>query len=90
MNYYSQFELYFYRDSNGKEIDLVIDMGYKCKLAEIKLSKTPSKNLVKSLDQIKNLFPSPDLYLISSYDESIPIYNEIKNIPVFDLLQIIR
>jgi predicted AAA+ superfamily ATPase len=42
-------DLYFYRDSNGVEVDLVIDSGASVALYEIKASKTVRSDMTKAL-----------------------------------------
>lgn len=41
LNHNRNFELYFYRDSNHNEIDLLLDFGVSLKLVEIKATSTP-------------------------------------------------
>jgi len=43
-------DMYFYRDSNGVEIDLVIDEGLSISLYEIKAAKTLRSEMTKSLN----------------------------------------
>jgi uncharacterized protein len=45
--------LYFYRDSNGVEVDLLIDSGTKTLGIEIKASETFSKEFLKGLKALK-------------------------------------
>ena len=49
MNMRLNSDLYFYRDSNGVEVDLVIDEGLSMSLYEIKASKTLRSDMTKSL-----------------------------------------
>ncbi len=48
--------LYFYRDSNGKEIDFVIESGMQTRLVEVKLTSTPSKVNFKNLISLREQF----------------------------------
>lgn len=50
-------QLYFWRDSNKKEVDLVIQHDNKTTLAEIKSTTTIRKNLYKNLKEIAEIFP---------------------------------
>lgn len=50
------FSLYFYRDSNGKEIDLVLEKDGVYNPLEIVLSSSPDKNIIKSFSVLDN-FP---------------------------------
>ncbi|MCH5239806.1 MAG: ATP-binding protein [Muribaculaceae bacterium] len=48
-------ELYFYRENKGREIDVVKSEGLHLDLYEIKSSKTFNKDFTKNLNQVKNL-----------------------------------
>lgn len=74
--------MYFYRDSNGNEIDLIIDQGYRQTLCEIKLNKTIQKKHYLQLQKQKSLFSNPDLNVISTYDAAVKLDNDVRNIPV--------
>lgn len=77
-------EFYFYRDSNGNEIDLVVDHGYRQEICEIKLSKTVQSRHFKQLLDLQGLFTDPSLYLISAYAERIKVARDVHNIPVWE------
>ncbi len=77
-------ELYFYRDSNRTEIDLVVDHGYRQDICEVKLSKTVQSKHYKQLRDLQSLFSDPSLYLISAYDKRIKLTGEVRNIPVWE------
>lgn len=46
--------LYYYRDNNQKEIDLIIDYNDKLYPIKIKKSKNPDKNYIKNFDVLKD------------------------------------
>jgi predicted AAA+ superfamily ATPase len=48
-NHKLDFELYFYRDSNGNELDLLIDLGLTRRAVEIKATSTPSPSHLEVL-----------------------------------------
>lgn len=75
--------LYFYRDSNKNEIDMVIDHGYRQDLCEIKLSKTITQKHYKQLLTQGVHFTDPNHYLISGYSEDIKLTKDVRNIPVW-------
>ena len=83
-------ELYFYRDSNGNEIDLIIDEGYKQSLCEIKLNKSIRKKHYQQLQKQKILFSNPFLYLISTYNSLLKLEADIQNIPVWNINSIVK
>ncbi len=50
-------QFYFWRDSNKKEVDLIIEKHQKISLAEIKSTATISQKLFKNINDIAQLFP---------------------------------
>jgi hypothetical protein len=85
----SLFELYFYRDSNKNEIDLVLDHGYKQNLCEIKLNKTIQTKHYKQLQNLSNQFSNPDLFLLSAYPKIIKLSENVINFPIWDFKNIL-
>jgi predicted AAA+ superfamily ATPase len=76
-------DLYFYRDSNGVEIDLVVNKGRSISLYEIKASKTLRPKMTRSLklaDFSKDC-ASVNKYLVSFHENKIPLDGEITAIP---------
>ncbi|MBN2659142.1 MAG: ATP-binding protein [Spirochaetales bacterium] len=74
-------ELYFYRDNNGNEIDLVINYGYRQILCEIKMNKTIGKKHYSHMERLSPLFSDPRLFVISSYGESVKLSRHTANLP---------
>ena len=70
-NYGSLFELYFYRDSNGNEIDLLLDFGRYLKLIEIKLTQTLRREFFMSMLRAAGTFQTVKSYLISLSHENL-------------------
>jgi len=70
-NYGGLFELYFYRDSNQNEIDLVLDFGRHLKLMEIKLAKTLRREFFVSLLKTAAVFTAGKPYLLTLNSEHI-------------------
>lgn len=79
---------YFWRDSNGNEIDLIIERGLKIQCVEMKASATVKSEFLKSLHYLDGLDPTLQIkhYLINTQDESQQRTNETivswKNIEV--------
>ncbi len=68
--------LYFYRDSNGKEIDFVIESGMQTRLVEVKLTSTPSKVNFKNLISLREQFGANSYsYLCYGGDLKQTMYN---------------
>lgn len=63
---------YYWRDSSGNEIDLLIDEGENLKIAEIKSSKTVKSSFFKGLNRFEKLASNYtiDKYLIYGGDDS--------------------
>ena len=54
-------DLYFWRDSAGHELDIVIDLGSRLIPIEIKSSQTVAKDFFKGLDYWKKLVKNPSV-----------------------------
>lgn len=62
--------LYFYRDSNGNEVDVLFQQGRQLIVFEIKSSSTYKTHLLKSLKKVSGLIPNiSHSYLIYSGEE---------------------
>ncbi len=57
-------DLYFYRDSNNNEIDLLVDKGSKIIPVEIKSAQTYSTNFSKGLDYWRKHFHDVEGYIV--------------------------
>ncbi len=88
LNHSCIFEMYFFRDSNHNEIDLIIEYGDKKILAEIKATTTPMPNHWKTLKKLLPMFNASNAYLISLYPEKIPLDKGIINIPWHSIIDI--
>ena len=82
-------DLYFYRDSNGVEVDLVLDDGLSLSLLEIKASKTLRPEMTKAL----NLADSAGVfgksanakkYLLSFHENRLPLDSGVTALPWWD------
>lgn len=71
--------LFWYRDFDNKEIDLLIEKNGKLYPVEIKLTANPNKSMVKSFNVIKNYDNGG---LICMYDTDIPLTENINVIPL--------
>ena len=74
--------IYWYRDTLGKEIDLIIEKNGKLYPIEIKLTANPNKSMIKNFSIIKNW----DIGAIICMNEKEMFLTEnVKVIPVFNL-----
>ena len=62
--------LYFWRDSLGREVDLVIDIGGRLLPVEIKAGQTPASDFFKGLDYYAGLTGGPSGILVYGGDDS--------------------
>ncbi len=69
---------YFWRDSNGNEIDLIIERGLKIQCVEMKASQTVKSNFLKSLHYLDGQDSSLQIehYLMNTLNESQKRTNE--------------
>ena len=82
-------DLYFYRDSNGVEADLLIDEGLSLSLCEIKASKTLRPEMTRSLGLIDpgsfGKSAGVKKYLLSFHENHVPLDRNISAVPWWDV-----
>lgn len=54
-NHGNMFDMYFYRENKGREVDIIIDEASKLRLYEIKSGKTFNKSFLKNLTYLREL-----------------------------------
>jgi predicted AAA+ superfamily ATPase len=69
---------YFYRSSNGLEVDLLVDHGDKLDAYEIKFTGTPSVDMTRNLMQFKTEYPVAKAALLTLRPEPLPFANGIR------------
>jgi predicted AAA+ superfamily ATPase len=84
--------LYFYRDSNGVEVDLIIDSGQAVSLYEIKAAKTLRPEMTNSLNNIdsKSIFGKSvnvKKFLLSFHENKLPLDKNITALPWHEYCQ---
>lgn len=65
------FELYFYRDSNGNEADLVLDWGRHLTPVEVKMSQTLRTEHIRGLSRVVTALGARQAYLLSQAPEAV-------------------
>lgn len=74
---------YFYRDQDGKEIDLLIHINGKLYPIEIKKSSNPNKNDIRHFSTLNRFqIPIGQGAVICLDDKIIPISNKVNAIPI--------
>lgn len=89
-NYNKKFEMYFMKDSNANEADLLIDYGNKVQMIEFKITKTIKKDHVKSMLLVQKSVKVQEMYIVSFFDEEIKLGAGIKSLPWRRLNSILR
>jgi predicted AAA+ superfamily ATPase len=87
MNLRLNSDLYFYRDSNGVEIDLLVDAGGSVSAYEIKAAKTLRSDMVRSLKLADFSGGKPAAvkkHLLSFHENHIPLGGDIDAMPWWD------
>jgi len=75
--------LFYYRDKDGKEIDLLIQSDEIIHPIEVKKSASPSKDIVRHFKVLDNLkLPVGQGCIISLAPQRIPITDSVQNVPV--------
>jgi len=80
-------DFYFWRESNGQEIDLIIDQGVQVKAFEIKSGKTIQPTFFKALSRFSQLYDATQQYLVyggNDYQER----SQVTVMGVFDLYKV--
>jgi hypothetical protein len=76
----SPWQFFFYRDNNQVEVDLILVRGNEHNTIDIKLSRSPSDQMVAGLRGVKKLIKAERSYLLSSRQESITMSDGTKAI----------
>lgn len=76
--------IYFYRDKDGKEIDLIIEVGDELYPIEVKMSASPHINMGKNfkvLEKVKNKKIMPGI-ILCQYDRKTWLDNDLIALPI--------
>jgi predicted AAA+ superfamily ATPase len=80
-NHNKRFEMYFTRDSNANEVDLLIDHGNKVQLIEFKTAKTLKEEYAKGLRIAQKTIKADEMFVVSFCEEEITLDKGIKTLP---------
>ena len=53
---FPQAKLFFYRDKDGKEVDIILELGGKIHLLEVKWTQIPDSRMLRTLQNVADLF----------------------------------
>lgn len=85
-NHNKNFEIYFYRDSNHNEIDIVLDYGISVQLVEAKLTATPREEHLLGLKKMTNQFKNARGCLVSFSLEKAKVAKNVEMLPWEEIL----
>ena len=89
MNTLQNADLYFYRDSNGVEVDLAVDAGASISVYEIKAAKTLRSDMARSLKLADfsggGRSAAVKKFLLSFHENSVPLDDGINALPWWDI-----
>ncbi|MFP4472395.1 MAG: ATP-binding protein [Candidatus Omnitrophota bacterium] len=88
-NYNKRYELYFYRDSNHNEADMIIDMGYKNILVEIKQTKTLQERHWKQAAKIADELDIEERFVVSNCSDNIQLSHRVRNVPWWSIAEVV-
>ncbi len=92
LNYNAKVELYFLRDSNHNEVDLILESTHQHHLLEIKLSKTPRYRFAEPIKRLRPVFEKTQGTVLCFAGEHYALEKGIKIAPwtyVYELLDVI-
>lgn len=71
--YGNPFQSYFYRDNNQVEVDLILERGDQIIPIEIKLTRSPTTQMVSGIRSLSNLMRVHQAYLITTRDQTLSL-----------------
>ncbi|MBI3252913.1 MAG: ATP-binding protein [Candidatus Omnitrophica bacterium] len=83
-------ELYFYRDSNHNEVDVLIDEGMNKTLIEIKMAKTLRPEHADFLSRFQKKIPHSSAYLVSLCGDRTRLFKNVWAIPWSDAHELLH
>lgn len=89
LNHHAPFDLYFYRDSNRNEIDVIVEQADRMHAIEIKMRQNIGKNDVRFLDRFNVPRKSLSRWLVSCYPHEMPLTPLSRNIPWWKALSVV-
>ncbi|MBA7570159.1 hypothetical protein ES708_11906 [subsurface metagenome] len=82
--------MYFYRDSHGNEIDLILEFGDQYLLFEIKQAVTLRMEHAKAIKKLIQFFPKSKGYILGFYNTEMPVAKDIVAVnwtKIFNILE---
>ena len=86
-NQCNNYELYYFRDSNKNEVDLIIEHDGMLELIEIKLAKTIKYKFIEVLQKISKIIPYSRPVLISFDRNNVPLAKDVASLFWYDFIR---
>ena len=90
LNYNRRFGVYYFRDSNHNEIDLVLDYGNEQKLFEFKISAIVRDPEIKKYKNLMKNFQNSKLYFVNFCEKKMQISEDVFIVPWHQIGEIIN
>ncbi len=81
--------LYHFRDSQGVEVDLVLEHENKYLLLELKMTMTPKKDHASGLEKVNKLFPTARSIVLCNVMNKTLLSIDTVAIPWLDIFEIL-
>ena len=81
--------LYHFRDSQGVEVDLLLEYENKYLLLELKMTMTPKKDHASGLEKVNKLFPTAKSIVLCNVNNKVPLSKETVAIHWLDIFEIL-
>ena len=81
------YALYYFRDSNKNEVDVIIEYNGVFQLIEIKMAKTMKKAFATTLKKIAPLIPNSHASVISFNRNNLPLSKNISSLFWYDFIK---
>ncbi len=83
-NLQGRYELAFYRDSNGNEMDIVLEGGDQKVLLEVKMSQTPRLEWAAAFEKLGDTFPGAKGRVLCLADKKMALSKNVECLPWFE------
>ncbi len=71
------FQLYYYRDNNQVEVDLLAEQSGRITAIEIKLTRSPNTQMISSIRSLSRLVHTRDAFLVTTRDQPLSLGSQV-------------
>jgi uncharacterized protein len=83
----SPWQMFFFRDNNGVEVDLILARGSQHIPVVIKLTRTPTDQMITGLRTLRDLLKAEVAYLLTSRSGSLTLADSIRGVHWYDFVR---